>query len=136
MRHLLLILCAILCWARPSAAQVGVDRVEGTWTEVKSLSRQTDRPIFIDFYADWCVTCAQMDRSVFQDVIIQDSLNTRFLFYKVNVDHFDGMDRVTEFGVTRLPTYVVTDGRGREMDRIEGATTIRDMTDFLKDLLR
>ncbi len=37
------------------------------YAEAKSRAATSGKPIFLDYYADWCIPCKQMDREVFPD---------------------------------------------------------------------
>lgn len=49
-------------------------------------SRQENKNIYINFYADWCSYCKQMDRSTFSESYVSTYLNKYFIPIKVNVD--------------------------------------------------
>ena len=51
--------------AEPAAA-LRFERVK-TLPELESRLSQATRPVMLDFYADWCVTCKEMERFTFSD---------------------------------------------------------------------
>jgi len=38
-------------------------------------ARASQKPVILDVYADWCVSCKQMDREVFEDQAVQNTLS-------------------------------------------------------------
>ena len=62
---------------------------------------KSDKPVFIDFYADWCGPCKMVSPIV--DEIAEERDDVKVC--KVNVD--DAPDVAAMFGVQSIPTLVV-----------------------------
>lgn len=62
---------------------------------------KSDKPVLVDFYADWCGPCKMLSPVVEQ--IAEESEAYRVC--KVNVD--EAMDIAAEYGVVSIPTLVV-----------------------------
>lgn len=69
----------------------------------------------IDFYADWCGPCKQMD-PVLEE--LEEEFSGEVEVRKVNVDEEPGL--ADEYKIQYIPTYVFLDSGGREVDRIVG----------------
>ncbi len=83
----------------------------------KSYSKeveQSDVPVLVDFYADWCMPCRMM-APVF-DKLGQEYKGS-IKFVKVNVD--EEADLAGKFGVMGIPTLVLTN-KGKEISRVVG----------------
>ena len=63
--------------------------------------RASDKPVLIDFYADWCGPC-RMVAPIIEEIA---SENPDIAVAKVNVD--DQPELASEFGVFSIPTLVV-----------------------------
>jgi thiol:disulfide interchange protein DsbD len=96
-----------------------------------ALARAEGRPVILDFWADWCVACKELDRSAWADPGVREEA-ARFVAVKV-----DGTDGTPEFealtakyGVVGMPTVVFIDEKGREVPlrvtaAIEGPEMLR-----------
>ena len=72
-----------------------------------------ERPVLVDFYADWCGPCKMMLRVV--DDLADDGLDA--VIGKANVD--ENAELAKQFGVYSIPTLVVFKG-GKEIARSVG----------------
>jgi thiol:disulfide interchange protein DsbD len=81
------------------------------------------RPVMLDFYADWCVSCKEMERYTFTDPGVQAEF-ARALLLQADVTANDDADQalLKRFGILGPPTIVFfgADGRERSAYRIVG----------------
>lgn len=95
-----------------------------TSDDLPSLLEQSaveDKPIFVDFYADWCGPCKLMDRKVFSDKKFANYLNQNFINYKVDADEWNGIQLTAQYDVKVLPTLLFLDSNGKVLARKKGA---------------
>ena len=73
------------------------------------------RPLLLDFYADWCVTCKEMERDTFTDPAVAAAMS-RFDLIKADVTANDGGNRelLERFSILGPPATVFFDPSGRE----------------------
>ncbi|MEI7811927.1 MAG: cytochrome c biogenesis protein CcdA [Ignavibacteria bacterium] len=85
-------------------------------------SLRSNQPMIIDFYADWCIPCKELDGITFSDRrIINES--GRFSTYKV--DMTKSLSETTEkmrnkFKILGMPTVLIINSKGKEVHRITG----------------
>ena len=52
----------------------------GHWTaELDARLASADRPVTLDFYADWCVSCKEMEHLTFVDARVREKLDRLLL---------------------------------------------------------
>lgn len=78
------------------------------------IARKSEKPVLIDFYADWCGPCRMVSPIV--DEIAEEY--DEYLVAKVNVDK-EG-ELAGEFGVFSIPTLVVLKD-GKVVNKVSGA---------------
>jgi len=78
-------------------------------------AKAENQPVMLDFYADWCVTCAEMEFVTFADAEVQQSLSG-FIKVKIDVTRNDSDSRALNqrFQVFGPPALVFFDEQGNE----------------------
>jgi thiol:disulfide interchange protein len=87
--------------------------------ELDAALRTTDRPVMLDFHADWCISCKQMERHTFTDPRVRASLD-KMLLLQVDVTRNNAADRVLlkRFRLFGPPGIVFFDAAGREQSAV------------------
>jgi len=92
-----------------------------TWQQydpaVLYRARQEGKPVLLEFYADWCIPCLELEQHTFSDGGV---INSTWPFVRVQVDMSDyespESERLREeFGVTGVPEILFLDARGNEI---------------------
>lgn len=81
----------------------------------------------IDFYADWCGPCIAM-KPVLEDV--EKELSGKVEVKKIDVDKEP--EEASKFGVVSIPTFVIVDEEGKELDRRMGAMPKDTFLEWIK----
>jgi len=95
--------------------------------------------VMLDFYADWCVSCKEMEAFTFTDAGVQAALTDSVLL-QADVTANDAADKalLERFGIYGPPTIVFFDRNGNEIEgqRVIGYMNARDFLDHLDYVLR
>jgi thiol:disulfide interchange protein DsbD len=97
--------------------------------EALALARAEGRPVIIDFWAEWCTACKELDKVAWADPRVREAAS-RFVTLKVDgTEETEAIARVQEkYGVVGMPTVVFIDSKGRELrDRVVGAVEAEEM---------
>lgn len=94
-------------------------------------ARETNRLLFIDFYAEWCAPCKVLEKNVFPDSRVQKALEG-YVFIKVDTDEFPAAGE--HFDVAAMPTLLVLDSHGKELHRWVGMVETADLAKRLTEL--
>jgi thioredoxin 1 len=87
---------------------------------------ESDLPVMIDFYADWCGPCKMMAPSV---EALGKEYKGKANIYKFNVD--EGRDIAMKYGISSIPS-VLFFKRGEVVDQFVGALPKEKIEDYLK----
>lgn len=106
-------------------------------TELQKASEQ-HKPVLLDFSAEWCISCKQMDRSTFSAANVQELLG-KFVLLRADVTNNDDVDHALEkkLNVIAPPTILFFDSTGKEIEsaRIVGETGPKEFESRLQGVL-
>jgi thioredoxin:protein disulfide reductase len=81
-----------------------------------ALQAAMGRPVMLDFYADWCVSCKEMERFTFTDEQVRSRMD-RMVLLKADVtaNSADDAALLRRFGLFGPPGTIFFDASGREL---------------------
>ncbi len=83
-------------------------------------AKAAGQPVILDFYADWCIPCHELDRFTYTDPRVIDLLKNfrRIKIDTTSVDTQEIEDVVLKFGVYGVPSIFFLDAKGREVKEL------------------
>ena len=146
-RVVLGVVCAFGVMSSPATAQQGPALPSVTWTNLESAvktAKASNKPVFVNVYADWCGYCRKMDQTTFRDAGVVAKLNSQFVSAKLNGESPKkislGKSTMSESqwamrqGVEGFPALVVLDPQGRTLLLYPGFMTAPQASALLGDV--
>jgi thiol:disulfide interchange protein DsbD len=106
--------------ANPAAAQASAAVFEPIHSvaeldAVVAQATAAGQPVMLDFYADWCTSCKEMERYTFSDPAVRSRLGgLRLLRADVTANNDDDQALLKRFGIFGPPTIAFYDRAGQE----------------------
>ncbi len=122
--------------SRQPAEPVHFTRVRTTAELEAAIAAANGRTVMLDFYADWCVSCLEMEKLTFSDARVKAELDQLLLLQvDVTANNDDDKALLKRFGLFGPPGILFFNAQGQE---VRGARVIgyQKPTQFLQSLAR
>ncbi|MCK5146089.1 protein-disulfide reductase DsbD [bacterium] len=89
--------------------------------EALEIAKEEGRPLMIDFWADWCAACHELDERTWPDASVKTAL-ADFVIVKIDQTKNGDAEKILQkkYGVVGLPTVIYLSSAGEELARFEG----------------
>ena len=105
--------------AEAAPEQPMFSRIKGLSELDAAIRRANGKVVMLDFYADWCVSCKEMERFTFADPAIREKLKSAVLLQAdVTANSQDDKEMLKKFGLYGPPGILFFDKQGRELSDI------------------
>lgn len=104
----------------PSVPEVRFKQVKGMGELHAAMDNasQQGKSVMLDYYADWCISCKQMEKSTFSDPGVQAALdNTVWLQTDVTANDEQDKEMLKYFNIYGPPAILFFDIDGKELSR-------------------
>jgi len=108
-------------------------KIVPTFSELNTIITNSKKPVMVDFYADWCVSCVELEHYTFSDNNVKEKLkNYTLLQVDVTKNSANDKELLKEFGLFGPPAIMFfKDGSEIKNKRIIG---FKDAREFLAHL--
>jgi thiol:disulfide interchange protein len=100
--------------------------------KVQGLAVDEIKPIFIDFYTDWCAPCKWLEKDAFETELAASYFNKNLVNKKINAEKGEGIELAQKHSVRAFPTMIFLRPNGQEISRHVGMTTASDLVVMAK----
>jgi thioredoxin 1 len=90
--------------------------------------------VFLDFWTNWCTTCAAQDRVIRELRSNNQTYNSRITFITVNWDQYSDAQISKRLKVLRRSTLIAMKG-SKELGRLVAATSRKDIKELMDKAL-
>ena len=100
--------------AKPAKKEQKAARVnwQPSYWAAQKAAKRSGKPLFIDFYTDWCGPCKILDQTTFRDPQFV-AYSRGWIMVKVNPEKSEfGRKLAEKYRVQGYPSMIFTDGRG------------------------
>lgn len=83
------------------------------------LAKQSGKPVVIDFYADWCLPCRELEKFTYSNSDVIQALEP-FVRLKVDATHPntpETLEPIERFEILGVPTVLFLDSKGKEVPK-------------------
>ncbi len=101
---------------------------ENQWNDAMKLAQDSNRKIFVMFYAEDCDLCATM-KTTLSDPDIQVTLKNTFVRVMMDAEKGQGEELYIAYNLENHPNSLVTTSNGTVLGKFEGS---KDKASFLK----
>ncbi|MEA1914057.1 MAG: protein-disulfide reductase DsbD, partial [Campylobacterota bacterium] len=106
-----------------------------TIKELEEIISRTKKPIMLDFYADWCISCKELEETTFKDDEVIQALSG-FTLLKVDTtkNTQEDKDLLKKFNLFGPPGLIFWDQNGKELDsaKLVGYKDAKQFTSHIK----
>ncbi|MFA6470934.1 MAG: thioredoxin fold domain-containing protein [Candidatus Latescibacterota bacterium] len=108
-----------------------------------AIAKKEKKPVFIDFYTEWCGWCKKMDKETYTDPGIQKQIKDGWVAMKIDAENtsqkgtFDGKSMTYSeigryFKVSGYPSFLFIDKDGKPVTVVPGYFQKKDFSLVLK----
>jgi thioredoxin-related protein len=94
--------------------------------------KNSKKLVYLDVSASWCVPCQIMKRDVYTNKEMASWFNEKFVSHLVDVEKGEGPDLGVIYDISKFPTMLILDEKGRVLAKNEGGLTVSGLTAFVK----
>ncbi|XDZ52794.1 protein-disulfide reductase DsbD [Neisseriaceae bacterium CLB008] len=105
-------------------------------TMTMALEEQPDQPILLDFYADWCVTCIEMENLTLNQPKVSEAIDMkRFFTVDVTANTPEHQALLKEYGLFGPPGIFIIKADGSKSQPLLGFANVDEFIQWYEDFI-
>jgi thiol:disulfide interchange protein DsbD len=129
------VVVAIAVWgALPPRAESTI-RWQLFETTSLEIARHSGRPAIVDFVADWCIPCHEMENTTYLDAHVQQEAE-RFAMLRADItrETEETLELADRYDVRGVPTIIFVDSAGTQVQRLVGYVGPEEMLTAMRGI--
>lgn len=109
---------------------------QAKFEKILAMAETEKKPIFVDFYTDWCAPCKWMDKDAFQNESAAKYFNKNVISVKLNAEEGEGIELAQKFKIKAVPTLIYLRPNGTEIERHIGQASASNIVSMAKKAVK
>ncbi|HAV42846.1 TPA: hypothetical protein DCX15_02375 [bacterium] len=122
----------VTVWGCTSEATQEIQWIYGLSKSLK-LAQEENKPLMVDFYADWCIWCKRLDRRTYRHSGVIE-LSSNFVCVKIDTDK--NPRYVRRYSIRGLPTIIFLKPNGEIIERVLGYRDGKTLTEIMSKVIK
>lgn len=92
-----------------SQVELPTEMIDNDWNKALALSKEKGKPIYIEFYAKWCVYCKKFKQNTLNDAEVKKYLSENYIPVVMDAEVGQGIELKKKYDVNGYPTHLILD---------------------------
>nr|WP_314774159.1 thioredoxin fold domain-containing protein [uncultured Porphyromonas sp.] len=119
LKYMTSVVVALLAFALVSAQETaGIRFFKGSFAEAQAEAKRQGKPLFVDFYATWCVPCKKMEKTIFTQPEVGAFFNAKFVNLQLDAEAPENVEIAKKYKIEAFPTLgiIAADGKAIQIN--------------------
>ena len=119
LKYVTFVVVALLSFAIGSAQEAtGIRFFKGSFAEAQAEAQRQGKPLFVDFYATWCVPCKKMEKTIFTQPEVGAFFNAKFINLQLDAEAPENVEIAKKYKIEAFPTLgiIASDGKAIQIN--------------------
>jgi len=96
--------------------------------EALESAKKQGKPLLIDFYAEWCIPCLELEHQVWKSSVIMNELSQKWVSLKIDCtkNNLQCQEATQKYKVIGWPSVIFLDEHQNEVDRLVGLVVTKE----------
>lgn len=104
-------------------------------SEALKQSARSGRYVLADMSAIWCPTCRKLDKNIFSDAAVKQTIAEHYIFSRIEYETAQGKDFVEKYNIKGFPTLLILDQNANSVLQLPLTFDPELFIDYLTDFI-